>query len=1554
MSISSPSTSSQYEAIQATQSQGPIGLSTTNELISRIQPLIQKWQQNQNRQEVVQQMDTILTPLTQEQRAIINQSLAQTQGAAATINEINHMRTLQSRLNTAITEYDKFWTDRRSDDVSNESHMSKMTHMINTIQELFQSATFERMEELPSSFLEKLRESFLYKSILDPLHKLEIAYKDKNININDIVLKRTDLYQFAHFSRDRAGNKIIIYNLIETFISQRIATDEKFALGVQYYNAMKDRWLDYDALNANRHALSAEECKCLISIQEYHVEHHSGITPCLFPNCHSTSLYEFLKIRIALENRELREDTCWQIIPYYKRLPEIDKKFLENQYSIHQGNFEEFLKVYTLYKNVQMSYDRIICFPQCKEIQLNGIVEDFNNCKVIAQRLGEDYDTLADVVFQYAEPSLRPCINDFNRLLGLKLHKDALQEQLTTYQQIQNPSVEQQNQHLTRCHDLIQRIEAFSIGESVSTAFPIMQEALEDKYSISTKLLKYKGILERLKNASGDAQRIPIIWELAQIEASVSQSDLAIIENQLNILYPGLWRSSRDGIINTYELQYAKLLIQIHKTRGSVVSVDTILALQGIASNLDPNQRDALLQKFRDHLPDFNTHIPNVSEFYPLIRTDMEALRQIHLLRDTSLTLAARAAIVNRFGVIRNNIDPAHLNEIITTLINASSDNQNAKTLLKAIYEANLELACSVLTDENAQVRSQALVAVGEVLGKVGYLGIAIRSEFFEYLRANYAALRDQEIPIQYVQLVYWQKHLLESGGTTPNDRQILLMQGVATHMSADACQTLRDTLNLSQHFPEAVFNTLHPQMQYLCHIQRLHDLPTTPDQAAQRTQCLDAIKASDSYKNMIEQQRSTLATTPEGRELLQNFYAAQLEVQYRDLQRVDVPTGTNLQELDMIVSKGGSITTQEMFRAQILRNNLIIRDCTLMWLAELLRMIQELEMTMRQMNILECRILAPDILATLGQRYPLSIQQEEIECMAYIDFLAASERDRHNASPQELVQINERRREAYTALSRLTSHFNAGCACMLRCLETIEREHPVRRTHNNSIRAVLRSLSTSELHYNANYSLSADHYNRVRLDDTIPALPSTVNADTTFREGLLALFNELPFEELQAYLTDRNVTRDGARDILTTYINNVMNPPQLFGAPNPANTEQARAWWDEIKHTIVHVILHIQSLQPGPEQSETEIRAKKKALLATLMGAATSIGTEHAPCGGRYRAEAVLLYQQIVLGTPVSFVSEVNRQLNILRETNARNLSVTEATDAGMQPHEYIGFLRLVGRELAIPGTELATRSDADIVFTQTRMYQQRNNTAALRQRFEEKYTPFAMISCIAQEVGPQGSQHMRDFFWEWCYAHARVEPSNWGITRSPDDWGGNLEAIQEHDAAKRVLQEIRNRIQINTASEAIDAYLRSQGIERKASETVLQAVLRKYAIPRQRDAVLHEIRRLVQTNTSPEKVDEYLRSQGIERRADEAAAQAVQRHYPTLLSDEEAYASIITSEHALTKSAFLERAVYEELPSRWTSSSSTSKRLKVNYDFVAKMLVQMGLLRSTAPSGE
>ncbi len=1177
----------------------------------------------------------------------------------------------------------------------------------------------------------------------------------------------------------------------------------------------------------------------------------------------------------------------------------------------------------------------------------------FLMCNTLACSMRERYDDLRDQLLQDAEGPFRSFFAQVNSAINYGISLDELSRQLHAYARIAHPTIEQQNQHISKCHTLMQRIENFAqvLQENASPVVNALQPIIEDAtLNPSAPLVKYKILIERFQGTSNHEIRKQIIWNLAKSAATLSPLEFKTLKERLATLYPNL-ATPLGQATNSNEFKYARLLIRLDEQRSAnrAIDLDTVLSLQEIGNALNPTQCQELLVQFQQH-------IPNVDELYLFLRTDMGFFRQINLFQNPELTPTARTAILNNINNYRNRmdyLDPAHFTEIIQVLVRAPHSNREAKKLLQGILEARCELICrklpSAATDNTEQSiarsveRHRCLFEIGEMLAEASAAHIPIRAEFLKHLRRSYPTFtQDAQRQVQFVQLFY---EFHRSPDLSLETGSVLQLQEVTKHMSFDQCRELMDAMrehipDFATRFPNAVttYHKLNTAMDYLRQVKLIatstspQDLASMVDliatstspqaQATHLTGIREVMsRPSFNYRQFVDMVKAAAINDSDAREMIRNIFKVSLELKFEDLRNA----GSNVIEQNRILFE----------------------------ISDLLVEAHELQNDIRLLlgDIPASQILDDE--ATLGvlfeRYYPSTspspaLRLEEIECTKCLLLLQRYRTAQEVTSRDELAQMRARQQEVVATLGRMAVRMG-------------DERYTALTTRLQAYRPEMQSIitytNTDEFKYNTSYSLSANHYNVVRLDDTIPALPSTVNADTTFREGLFAFFNEIPFEELQTYLTERDMTLDTARDTLTRYINNVMNMAPLFGAPNPVTyREQARAWWNEIKDTIVHVILYIQNLHP-PEHSETEIKKKKKELLATLIGAATRIGTGPEPCGGRYRAEAALLHQQIVLGVSVSFTSEVNRQLNPLRENNATILSVMAAQDVAGQPHEYIGFLRLIGHELAIPGTQLATRSDADISFTQTRMYERYgNNTAALRQRFEQMYTPFTIITCIEQEVGPQGSERMRGLFWEWCYAHVSVEPASWGITRSPDDWGGNLEAIKEHDAAKRVLREIRERLEINATPEAIDEYLLSVGIEREVdeegevNETVLQAVLRTYSIPRQRDAVLHEIRRLARTNTSPEKIDEYLRANGIIRAENESAEQAVRRQYPDPVSDEEVYASIITSERALTRVAFMERVVYEELPSRWTPAN----RLKVKRDFIAKMLAQMGSLTPNA----
>ncbi len=420
-------------------------------------------------------------------------------------------------------------------------------------------------------------------------------------------------------------------------------------------------------------------------------------------------------------------------------------------------------------------------------------------------------------------------------------------------------------------------------------------------------------------------------------------------------------------------------------------------------------------------------------------------------------------------------------------------------------------------------------------------------------------------------------------------------------------------------------------------------------------------------------------------------------------------------------------------------------------------------------------------------------------------------------------------------------------------------------------MKRLINEVTTGEFECNFFYKLSDDHYNRVRYNSSIAPLAATINSDSALRTGLVTLFNSIPFSRLQLRLDAKTMTQESATTDLNKYIDSINNMACLIGAPPEANIEARREFWGNVKNPILHVISYLESTQL-PFQ---ELTTKKIKLLATIISGAGF-------CATRYIADAIDLYQQIVLNKPITFESVIARELSGIREANAHIISEGEA-------HQFMALLRLAGQELAIPGTETLGRYD-DPFYTQTQLYgRYENNRAALKKRFEELYTPFALASCIRQEVGPQGREDARELFRKWCYDTVRV-PDTWGKDRKVEDWGRYFDDIQDLDTAKNRLQELRE------AKDA-GAFLSSHRIQRRNNETAEQALLK-----------VHSIR--IQAN--------------------ETAAQAIERCMVEVL-----------------KLAYLDTQIYETPPVQWTLENRPL-HLKVKISFIADMLARMGLLQA------
>ncbi len=1290
----------------------PVSSPATIELVNRIKPLIQAWQENQNRRSVVQQMDSILTPLISEQRSDIDQLLTHTQGATAAMSEIQAMHLLQNTLVAAIDAYGPWRLQGSVEDL-----------LPKVIIDWMFAATPERVALLPDAFQVRLQHSAWGSNMMLPLLNLETAYKNQDFRA---------IITLQGWCSGKSG---------QNWIARRKGAVEQVATGFEYFTRCTNRLANRDALYAERYTLSGKERKDLLLV--YHDMYRKGES--------ASHLRSFLELRNALENNDITSMRC-----NYDGLSSEDKRFFENQYSIPVGKWVEFWGLYEYFVELQEKC-ALSAHPDSRETGETSpalhIRNTFHECKKLAKEMSEGYAILSDAVWQYASSALRTVITDVNRAIAHELNRESLEAQLDAGENLQNFSPEQQNQHIARCHDLIQRIETNPQGKVTSTILA----AMLPRYMIETKLRTYKMTTERLRGPLTDTERMQTIWDLAKIETSVLAHHFAKIKTHLGTLYPSLLAPLH---AITYELQYAKLLIWANQDRNSGMYPSTILTLHNIATHCDANHCDALLTQFREHLPNFNTLIPNVSELYPILRTDMGALRQIHHLQSTPLTLAERTATVQSITAYRGNMAPDHFSGVIRTLSIIVCTNSAAKNLLKAIYEANLELACRGLASQDSAERNRSIIEMGQALAETASIPLSIRHEFLEYLKTAYPAFREHEGQVLCVQ-VYAQYLKQQEANKEPHAEFILQLDTLMTQMTLEQCEELVQEL-----YPTRPLNlTLRGFMSDVSSIQRFAALAATPEDAT-RTRILQ----EDIQCDWILDQREALAASPEGRDLLRKVFAYRLE------------------RLCDSYAKSYKI----LFK-----------------IGDLLAKNYELHMMLRDMHVIDNQIIDDLTVTTLAER---ATSKGTLQCVAFLTLLQKYKEEKQEASPEEYIQLQTREREVFQALNSTATLIGK---------EDFNTFMLDLQTHRPDMRDLITALRTEEFAYNMDYRLSVDHYERVRFDDVIPPLPaSIIDQDGAFRDGLINFFTALPLAELQAQLT---TPRENARETLSTYINNVITHAPISGAPNPINQpEEARAFWGKIKQTIVHILIYLNDAEQKatelPHNTEeakqvrdkalTNLKKKKIQFLATLID---SVGH----CGGRYKADAVDLYQQIVTNRPVSFETVIFRELNNMREANARVLSLTGVENAGDEPHEFMGFLRLVGHALAIRGTPKAEERFDDIYFAGTRINREyANNTQRLRQRFEKMYTPFNIITCIQQEVGPGANVDNRNLFRDWCLTNVPVSVYWGGASGSRDlsDWGMYHDDITSIDTARQQLRDQRSRA---------------------AEPSVQRAVLQRHGIP-------------------------------------------------------------------------------------------------------------------------
>ncbi len=1252
----------------------------------------------------------------------------------------NAIQTWQNKLSSVVATYTQ-WHPADVNDISLPA----------AVADWVKATTPEMVAALPLNLHTELQASALYTEVIEIFFELETAYRNQNIS---------RIYDLRWTNCNDRG-KIARHKLRQAWVENRRKTDGQVEAGVQYYDDILSR-CHKDDLYAKRYTLSDKE------YDDFYTAYY-GITGI---DAGRPEFINFLQMRAWLKIKDIDIDDIHRICDLYNKLPDDDKKYFENLCSIPEGNWRDFWAVYEACMYIQHSITK-----------RTGCLSLIATCKAIAGEAPEHYDVISNLVLQRAPTSLHPFITDVQKLIHYEYARQALEKQLSIFLNLQHPSAEQQQEHCTQCHNLIQQIESFTRAGCTVTALSEMQNTFRNGgLPISTTLINYKA--ELTYPFLNDAMRKSVIRNLAEYATTCSQTDLGDVRTHLAILYPDHF--ARFNTIAPTELHYTTLLRQFELYMREPLTRQSISYIPDVARDLDANQSNALLTEFRQRFPDFYKKFKEIGQ-----------------------------------------------------------GTQEGIDLISGILETNLRLACRGLESQDEAIRMHSLLEMGEIFALEN--GIQLRSEMLRSLRTDYPAFRDFEAQALYIELAI--KFAREKYCSLPSASWIISCQELTPRISVDQCRACVEALlwhipHLEQRISLDRVNDQNIWIEYLQHIQRLHDLPFTPERATDRRESLDIISARPlACSAAIIYVEGQLMMSTQGRNLLRLMWPAVFEVDYRDCQ--------------------AAASNDE-------------RENSKLWqMSTELKGIYNDQMTLQERSIADNQLLDDSTLVTLSQRYPSAIQKEEIQCVAFLLLLVKYKDDRQWATSEILAQLRRKEREVYKSLKECSA--NMGSARSAACIARIQRHlphalqsqeyFPQSREFKESIRAIIHAFTTSELEYNMHYSISADHYERVRLDDSIPPLPATVaDPDTALREGLSSLFNAIPFSELQGQLHDRTTTRETTLERLTTYMNNVITLAPLLAAPNPTtHLEQAQSFWGSIKQIIIHIIFHIRTLEQQQPQSPEKIKKKKIELLARLI---SSVGH----CGGRYKADAVTLYQEVVVGVPKTFLSAIAGELNDVREANARILST--AAEEAMESHEYMGFLRFVGHELAIRGTPAASERYEDPFLTQTRIYATyNNNRAALRAHFETLYTPFTIISCIQQAVGPMGSQDTRDLFWKWCYDNIPI-PQDWATRRERSDWGNYYDDICAMDAAKLELACL----------------------------------------------------------SSPEATTKYLKSQGIQCKRDQTPEQA-----------------IVACELDITKRAYLDAHMYELHPREW-SMTNRAAQLRVKHAFIAKILVQIGIISSNS----
>ncbi len=1404
----------------------------------QIEHLIHKWQQKQH-PTAIREMGDILRSLSEEQKRTVAATLLHIEDAyKAACSEIDAVRQLHERL----SHFPEI----------KESILEHKPGAAQSLEEALRIATPERIAQLPQDMQNSLELHVAWPII--KLFPLEAAYRAKDMA--------------AIMSQE----PIALEGFVMEYMELRGSREESRELynAVQYYKEIRKHCYEdtFNELKVLRHSMSIDECKnYLIVLRERRACPRVLLDSTDAARERLSNMITFFKVRIALETNNLQELSIREAFEHpdssvrdiIDLLPDDERQLLERKYAITSLRvFRYFAIMWSRLQQHQTEYETALHQqPNLSKVEreryLKPIFDQARTLYDASERDSVGYNQTYNEILQYTPTHIKTLITQTNSAISYI-------NCLSSLGYYHSFSPEQKNFSSGLPHRIIEEAEAIIARDFATTPHAIINNACTFIYDRAHRmdrtspritsipmwdsLIKHKIKIDKLRNTtpSDSSIRSHIIWQLAQIQGTMNEEQIRAMNTQIATLYPQLLTS-----LNSIQhgIHYAKLLLKLHERQSlnQELDVELIISLQDVAMHFTAEECDTLLRSLRQ-IPNFDQEITDLDQLFPIIRTDMECLRQIERLSKTpssSQSREARGAILDRINQLRTRITPDHYAHIIKTLTDSARSNRAAKALLKNLFAANIELACRYLeTTSDTAVQSRCLFEMGEIKAKTSDVSILFDAAFLQYIQNSYPASQRLEKKIQYAQLLVQIRYAEQPLGA---DFQLQL-QDVALHMDEAQCTALVDELrlhipNFNQRFTATTLLAIHSNMECFRTLELL--LRGRQLSQEERAALLRTIESQiegpiNQYERILECLQESIATNQEARELARNMLETSLEI--------------------------GFLNLQEACRDDIKHQNK-----ALFKLSKTLVEARELEMMLQSIlgEVPASQIIGEASLNTLSQRYPAIIRQEEIEYTTALLLLQKYSTKKASALPEEMDQINTRYRSLYTRLGGIATRM--GRPRYDAVVVRIQSYKPEMQSFIDHIRTV-------EFEYNMLYRLSRDHYNKVRLENTIPPLTSTTNPDAVFTEGLTHLFRDIDFTALQGQLTERGMTQDTAQTTLKAYIDDVINMAPIVGAPSATNLEARREFWNNIKRTIIHVITHIQGIDARPQ----DINKKKIIVLATLIESKSA-------CATRRMADAIDLYQQIVLNKPVTFETCVYRELNGLREANAQIISEGEA-------HAFAAFLRLIGRELAIPGTEALGHYD-DPFYAQTDLYRlYEHNRAGLQQKFEETYTPYAIISSIQQEVGPQGRQDTRDLFWKWCYDNTPL-PQYWGITREAVDWGRYLEDIQEIDAAKKGLQEERIR---RSSPADIARYLEEHRIQRRAQETPAQAILRKYSI-------------ILQTGETPE-------------------------------------AAVDRSELDIQKRAYLDQQMYEVPPSLWTMKNR-QHHLKVKKFFIATLLVQMGVVQ-------